>query len=234
MLELIGITLAITVGCNLIAALGSYITLYTDLFSDKRIQTRSYRPDTFWKRLPLIGFNLGVLTLLTIVGLALTHTAFSFQWQGLALVAAQFIFLVLLDDAYFYFFHRLLHVNPYLYRTIHKVHHRAFAPFPLEYIYVHPLEWMLGAVAIPVGLITIFALNGSISVHAFWAFAFWRNFHEIDIHSGLSSSIGKMIPFYGTTEHHDRHHMKKTQGNYASTFTMWDRLLNTYIPPTVK
>ena len=233
MLELIGITLAITLGCNVLAGVGSYLTLYTDLFAGQRLQTRSYRADTFWKRLPLIAFNLTVLTTLTVVGLSLSHTAFDFGWQGGALVIAQFLFLVFLDDAYFYFFHRFLHVNPYLYKKIHKVHHRAFAPFPLEYIYVHPLEWMFGALAIPVGLGVIFLINGSISVHAFWAFAFWRNFHELDIHSGLRSSLGNLIPFYGTTEHHDRHHMKKTQGNYASTFTIWDRALKTYIPPTL-
>ena len=110
---------------------------------------------------------------------------------------------------------------------IHKVHHRAFAPFP-QYI-VHPLEWMFGALAIPLG--PLYFSNGSISVHAFWAFAFWRNFHEIDI--PRSSFVSRNVDsVYGTTEHHDRHHMKKTQGNYASTFTIWDRALKTYIPPT--
>ena len=57
MLELIGITLAITLGCNVLAGIGSYVTLYTDLFAGQRLQTRSYRADTFWKRLPLIAFN---------------------------------------------------------------------------------------------------------------------------------------------------------------------------------
>lgn len=231
MYELIVITLSITVGCNVLAGIGSYLSLYTNIFNKHRIQSRTYRPDTFWKRLPLIGLNLTILTLLTVVGLALTYEAFDTNWQGGALVVGQFLFLVFLDDAYFYFFHRLLHLNTYLYKKIHKVHHKAFAPFPLEYIYVHPLEWMFGALAIPVGLFAIFALNGSISVHAFWAFAFWRNFHEIDIHSGLQSKLGTYIPFYGTAEHHDRHHMKRTQGNYASTFTIWDRLLKTYLPP---
>ena len=62
MLELIGITLAITLGCNVLAGIGSYVTLYTDLFAGQRLQTRSYRADTFWKRLPLIAFNLTILT----------------------------------------------------------------------------------------------------------------------------------------------------------------------------
>ena len=104
MLELIGITLAITLGCNVLAGIGSYVTLYTDLFAGQRLQSRSYRADTFWKRLPLIAFNLTILTTLTVVGLAMGYTAFDFGWQGGALVVGQFLFLVFLDDAYFYFF----------------------------------------------------------------------------------------------------------------------------------
>ena len=99
----------------------------------------------------------------------------------------------------------------------------------MEYIYVHPLEWMGGGIGIPIGLGLIVLFQGSISVHAFWIFAFWRNFHEIDIHSGLRSRFAKYIPLYGTTEHHDIHHRKNTNGNYASTFTFWDKVLGTEV-----
>ena len=99
------------------------------------------------------------------------------------------------------------HYEPIPHKKVHKVHHRAFAPFPLEYIYVHPLEWMFGALAIPVGLGCIsrqwFNLRSRIL-----GLRIWRNFHEIDIHSGLRSSLGTLIPFYGTNEHHDRQYEK--------------------------
>ena len=226
MLELIWVTLAIIAGCNFLAGIASHFMLHSKIFEGMRIQSRTYRPNVFWRRLPLICFNLSILALLIVVGFSLGHEAFDFRWQGTPVVTAQFVFLVFLDDAYFYFLHRSFHRKPYLYKKIHHIHHRAKSPFPLEYLYVHPLEWMLRAVAIPVGLCTIFLLNGSISVHAFWAFAFWFNIHEIDIHSGLRSSLGHLIPYYCTTEHHDRHHMKG-RGNFASTFTIWDRLLKT-------
>ena len=41
-----------------------------------------------------------------------------------------------------------------------------------------------------------------------------------------TSSFLKIIPLYGNNEHHDIHHAKR-DGNYASTFTLWDFLLNT-------
>ena len=39
------------------------------------------------------------------------------------------LFLVFLDDAYFYFFHRLLHVNPYLYKRFIKFITEHLPPF---------------------------------------------------------------------------------------------------------
>lgn len=224
---LIMVTLGITLICNLIAGLGSYLILYTDIFQGRRIQKRRYTSGIFWRRFPLIAFNISVLLILSTLGLYLTYPLFDLEPPSLLAGGAQLLFLVLLDDAYFYFFHRTLHETPSLYKRIHKIHHHAFAPFPLEYIYVHPLEWMFGGVAIPVGLAIIYGLTGSISAYAFWIFAFWRNIHEVDIHSGLRSSLAKRIPFFGTTEHHDQHHLKNSKGNYASTFTYWDRLLGT-------
>lgn len=37
----------------------------------------------------------------------------------------------------------------------------------MEYIYVHPLEWIVRAIAIPVAVGVIVLLNGSVSVQAF-------------------------------------------------------------------
>ena len=232
MSTLIIVTLMITVGCNLIAGILSYLVLYTNIFESRRIQQRRYQPGIFRKRLPLIAFNLTLLTILTYVGLYCTEGIFSWTyqdlgWMGWVGIVAQVAFLVIIDDAYFYVFHRNLHERPWLYRTIHKIHHKAYAPFPLEYIYVHPLEWMCGAGAIPIGIYLIYLTQGSVSVWAFWVFALWRNLHEIDIHSGLNPKWTTYVPFLGTSEHHDLHHMRNSKGNYSSTFTFWDRMMGT-------
>lgn len=233
--ELIAITLAIPVGFGLLAGIATFLMLYTNLVNGRRIQDQGYgqifsRRLLFWRRLPLVALNLSILVLLTTAGLTLGHGAFDFRWQGLPTVAAQFLFLVLIDDTYFYFLHRLLHRNAWLFRKIHHIHHRASAPFPLDYIYVHPLEWMLRVAAVPAGLGVIYLLNGSISTHALWTFSFWISIHEIAIHSGVHSVVGHRIPFFATTEIHDRHH-QQARGNYGSTFTIWDRLLKTSDPP---
>ena len=44
---------------------------------------------------------------------------------------------------------------------------------------------------------------------------------------GIKTSwIKFLIPFYGDNEHHDLHHAKR-DGNYASTFILWDKIMGT-------
>ena len=48
------------------------------------------------------------------------------------------------------------------------------------------------------------------------------------MHSGFKSKFSKWIPFWGETEHHDKHH-ESLNGNYATTFTFWDEIFGTKI-----
>jgi sterol desaturase/sphingolipid hydroxylase (fatty acid hydroxylase superfamily) len=128
---------------------------------------------------------------------------------------------------YFMQDHRYMHINTWLYQKIHLKHHQATAPLPIEFIYNHPFEWMGGTPGLILAYIIIYQFC-PINAYAFWAYSLFRNLHELDIHSGLKSSIGQYIPFWGTVEHHDFHH-SKVKGNYASTFTIWDKIFGTEV-----
>ena len=141
------------------------------------------------------------------------------------LIIFQVLFIFVVDDAWFYFMHRFMHENKFLLRKIHFIHHRAITPFPLEYIYVHPLEWFIGSFGSFLGIILLMFLM-PVNVYAFWVYGALRNLHEIDIHSDLRSPIASRLPFMSATEHHDLHH-SKVKGNYASTFNIWDRVFGT-------
>ena len=118
-----------------------------------------------------------------------------------------------------------MHENKYIYSKIHKIHHRASTPFPSEYLYTHPLEWMIGMIGPFIGI----TLLGGVSIYSFWLLLIIRNVHELDIHSGLKSNfLIKKFPFSGTNEHHDLHH-SILDGNYASSFTFLDKIFKTDI-----
>ena len=85
-----------------------------------------------------------------------------------------------------------MHENKYVYKKIHKIHHRANSPIPIDYIYVHPLEWIMGYFGpfLAIFLISIFC---PVSIVAFWMYQIIRNIHELDVHSGFKSFFSSDI-----------------------------------------
>ena len=77
-------------------------------------------------------------------------------------------------------------------------------------------------------MVSILLLQG-IAFETFIVYLMFRTTHELFIHSGLRSSVFfKLIPFYGNNEHHEIHHAK-FDCNYATTFTIWDKLFGTHV-----
>ncbi|MBK8472240.1 MAG: sterol desaturase family protein [Sphingobacteriales bacterium] len=222
-MSFIWITLLINTLCNVLAAVYSYIVLYTDWAKAHQIQPKIRSTGIFWQRLPLILLNLTLLSGLTAVGLYAGRNFFVIdQLPTVWVFVGQLLFILFCDDFYFYFYHRLMHENKFLLSKIHYLHHRAYQPFPLEYIYVHPLEWMGGYIGPFVAILLLQQTN----IYVLWAYVILRNLHEIDIHSGIKSVLMNKVPLIAPTEHHDLHHAR-LQGNYASMFKIWDWVFGT-------
>tara|TARA_B100000029_G_C17149352_1_gene805419 strand:- start:171 stop:665 length:495 start_codon:yes stop_codon:yes gene_type:complete len=157
------------------------------------------------------------------IGVKYFHHVFLTEYISPIICFTQIIFVLIVDDFFFYLLHRIMHESKYIYKKIHKIHHRANVPIPLEYIYVHPLEWMSGMIGPFLGMYFI----GGIAFESYCIYLIIRNLHEIHIHSGIKTSIFyKILPIYGSNEHHDIHHAKR-DGNYASTFIIWDLIFRT-------
>lgn len=221
------ITISLLLCCNVLGLIISLATIHVKSIQKYRRQDKKINPSIFYQRLPLIGFNIFILCLFSSFGLYYLFPLFdkSLDFHLLVVVAQVFIILFV-DDFFFYFLHRWMHENKYILKKVHRIHHKASAPFALEYLYVHPFEWMLGYTGPFIGIIAIGLLTNSLSIWAFWIYLLLRNIHELEVHSGFKSKISKWIPFWGENEHHDIHH-EKLDGNYATTFTLWDHLFKT-------
>ena len=55
----------------------------------------------------------------------------------------QFITAMVVMDAHQYFFHRLFHINKFLYKYVHSHHHRLYVPYAFGALYNHPVEGFL-------------------------------------------------------------------------------------------
>ena len=217
-------TIVLLIFTNLFGLIYSVLVLYTSIFQKFSIQKKPYVKGLFFKRMPLYLFNITLL--LTISGFGAYFFAdFFIQDFSIGTIIFQVIFAFVIDDIFFYFYHRWLHENKYMLKTVHSIHHRATKPFPLEYLYAHPVEWLLGMIGAFLGFAILFMFM-PVNLYAFWIFGGLRNLHEIHIHSDLELPISSKIPLLSKTKHHDDHHAKLT-GNYSSTFVWMDRLFKT-------
>jgi Delta7-sterol 5-desaturase len=124
--------------------------------------------------------------------------------------------------------HRSFHTFPFLMSRIHKRHHTASKPFPLDYMYVNPVEWMLGMIGPALSVVTIMLIYGQMYAWVIWILIVFRNLHEMQAHSGLRATWTRYTYFLGTSDHHDHHH-SRLDGNYGSITRIWDLVFGTEI-----
>ena len=142
----------------------------------------------------LVAFPLNALTYpLAVwrgVGFGLPLPSFeTFCWHMAA--------FLLVEEAAFYYAHRLLH-HPRLYGRIHKQHHEWTAPVAMAAIYCHPVEHLLSnllpAMAGP--------LLCSSHLSTIWVWQFIATVTSVNTHSGYH------LPFMPSPEAHDFHHLR--------------------------
>lgn len=97
------------------------------------------------------------------------------------------------------------------------------SPFGMQAEYAHPLETLILGTGFFIGIV-VFCNH----VVLLWAWVICRLMETIDVHSGYDVPLNPLhlVPFYAGARFHDFHHMNFI-GNYASTFTWWDRLFGT-------
>ena len=219
-------TIFLLVLINLFGYIYSYLIVTNRIGQNRQIQPKFIKDKEYlYNHSYLFIINVSILILFVFIGFYFFNDYIikqDLEFSFLNLLIYLSIILIF-DDTFFYFLHRFMHQNKYIYSRIHKIHHRAHSPIPIDYIYVHPLEWMSGFIGPFIGIL----LLGGVHIYTFWAYLIIRNLHELDIHSGLKSSfLNSFMPFSGTNEHHDIHHAKKN-GNYSSTFSFWDTVFKT-------
>lgn len=214
---------------NLVALALSWRLDRDGLPAAQTCQTAARRPGDLRRRLPLILTNLTLLTVGAFVGTALVADAFDTGWPGWAVYVGELLVLLMIDDLVFYAVHRGLHAHRGLYRLLHARHHQAYAPVPIEILYTHPAETSLVSLGLVAGAVAVHLLFGGLSFGAFLSYVVFRHLHELDVHSGLRSRLAHHLPLLAPNEHHDLHHHRPHEGNYASMLTLWDELLGTHV-----
>lgn len=140
-------------------------------------------------------------------------------------VVLSFLASLFLFDSWFYWLHRLIHIRP-LYRRVHQWHHLTVTPVAwsnnsdrlIDNLFLQSY-WLVAHFLVPVAPAVLLAHK------------IYDQITGIVGHSGFEhggSWCWPPSPLVGVT-HHDQHH-RYFRCNYATHFSLWDRLMGTMHP----
>jgi Delta7-sterol 5-desaturase len=146
-------------------------------------------------------------------------------WRGPLGIAASFGLSLLLFDTWFYWLHRLIHARP-LYAWVHRWHHLTVTPVAwsnnsdrlVDNLFLQSY-WLVAHFLVPAAPLVLLAHKLYDQVTGVVGHSGWE-------HGGIWCRPPS--PLVGVT-HHDQHH-RYFRCNYATHFTLWDRLMGTLHP----
>ena len=155
-------------------------------------------------------------------------------WRDLLLFVPYSLAFEIIFDFFHYWSHRLLHIYPFLYRNVHKHHHKFPYPTPIIAFYQSPIDLLLTN-TLP-SLAALFLLPSASKWLVCLLFTY-KTHTEISGHTGrdIPSTpsfpqciwIPRVLKFALHTEDHDLHH-SLNNCNYSKRFAIWDKLFGTF------
>ncbi|NJM76461.1 MAG: sterol desaturase family protein [Acaryochloridaceae cyanobacterium RU_4_10] len=207
-----------------------FYSLWRESFAKREVQLSvplwlSIQRDIKLSILSAIVFAVGSALIMSAYDLGKTRLYGNIYEYGLWYLGVSYVAILLLQDAYFYFTHRLLH-HRYVFRWLHQGHHRSLQTTPwtsfafdLPEAIVQSLFLMGIVFILPIHFVTLIAVLVSMTI--------WATIDHLDIDLLPTSFphhwFGKW--FIGPA-HHSIHHHKYSK-HYGLYFTFWDKMLGT-------
>lgn len=214
---------------------GFGFAIYSGFFRARKIQPQGFRWIIFRNEIFFAIVNLAIgATILGYLTSTLTSRgiiAFDkapASWWVVGLEYAAYFFLF---DTWFYWLHRLMHVEP-LYRWVHKIHHRSVSPNLLTTLSVAPLESIVNG-----GFLPLFTAVFTVHQSAMVLIGPTSIIMGLYVHSGYEFfprwwNRNWATKWFITTTFHDQHH-RYFNWNFGGYTTIWDWICGTVRPKFV-
>lgn len=134
---------------------------------------------------------------------------------------------MLLQESYYYWTHRWMHV-PAVFKLVHKVHHDSRIASPFTAFSFHPLEGLLQAIFLPL-LLLIIPIHYVVLIFLLVIMTFSSVINHLDIEIYPKNGYRLWSQWIIGASHHSLHH-KYYKYNFGLYFTFWDRIKNTESP----
>ena len=186
------------------------------------------RREFLWSMLTVVIFSLLGTVVLLAYNLGFSRLYFQVDDYGWAWLPISLVVLVVLNDTWFYWTHRLMHRRT-LFRWTHRTHHLSVAPTAWAAYSFSPAEAFVQALFLPVALLVVPAHPAVLFIWVAWMVI--RNVlghcgTELLPRSWLAGWWGRWMT---TTLHHEMHHAYG-HSNYSLYFLWWDRWFGTEHP----
>lgn len=147
-----------------------------------------------------------------------------FTWTQMLITT--FLFLVFTDSG-IYWVHRFEHTFPWIYKYIHKPHHKWINPTPFAAFAFHPLDgW---AQSVPYhAIVFLYPFQIGVYLALFVFVQVWT----VSIHDGVDwcgEKDGSFRSYYVNGSLHHTIHHAKFKYNYGQYFTFWDRVMGSHL-----
>lgn len=217
-------------------ASGLLAGVVTGYFRARKIQPNGFKWKFFFREIlwgvvnvAISAFVLGSLTpYLRDIGLIRFNAEPASWW----IVASQFAIYFVGFDTYFYWLHRLMHIEP-VYTWVHKVHHGSLSPNFMTTLSVSPIESVINGGFVPIFLV-LMTFVWPVHDATFALVAPTNIIMGLYVHSGFEFfprwwNKSWLTKWFITATFHDQHH-RYFKGNYGGYTTIWDRLCGTVRP----
>lgn len=132
---------------------------------------------------------------------------------------------IFFTDCLIYWIHRGLH-HKFMYKYIHKTHHRWKVPTPYASHAFHPIDGFLQSCPYHIYPF-LFPLHKVVYLVLFFAVNIWT----VSIHDGDYHVPETLKPVVNGSAHHTDHHIFYNC-NYGQFFTLWDRIGGSFKRPS--
>lgn len=219
---------------------GLAVGVLSGFFRARKIQPRGFkwrfiRHEVIWTIINVVvsAFTLGAMkTYLVQNGYIVYNSEPASAW----VIVLEFALYFFLFDTWFYWGHRLMHVEP-IYKWVHKTHHISTSTNPLTSTSINPIEAFINGSMVPVFMMAATLLSAHVdgispihtaTVALIAPTSILMGFY---VHSGFEFLPRWWNKFWLTkwfisATFHDQHH-RYFSGNFGGYTTIWDRICGT-------
>lgn len=156
-----------------------------------------------------------------------------FQYSDILFFIPISFFYELIFDFFHYWSHRMMHQR-FFYKYIHKTHHKFIHPISILTYYHSPLD-ILFTENIPT-ILTMYCIP-SLSIFQYTLISVYKTYMDIQGHIGKNTKsssftqciwLPRLLQIELYPRNHDYHH-SKNKSNYATRFSIWDKVFGTYV-----